>query len=316
MADPRFFDNQGPFTLSQLVEGIECERIGDDVTIHDVAPLDRAQATEISFFDNAKYIEAMTKTQAGACIMHPDMADKAPAGMALVLTNQPYLAYARIAARFYPQTDNAGIHDTAVIAADAAIGNNVTIGAGCVIGRGVVIGDDTQIDAHVSITHAEIGRACRIHSGVRIGQDGFGFAQSATGMVPVPQLGRVIIGNHVNIGANTTIDRGAGPDTCIGDGCIIDNLVQIAHNVDIGKGCVIVSQVGISGSTKLENYVVVGGQAGIAGHLTIGTGARIAAQSGVTQDIAAGVEVAGFPAQDKRSYWKERAFLRRLMKKG
>lgn len=317
MADPRFFKNHGPFTVAELVTDLPCTVQGNEsLSIQDVAPLHDATQGQCSFFDNAKYLDAMRKTQASACIMHPDMAEKAPQGLTLILTQQPYLAYAQIASLFYPSARAGEIHDSAVIDKDAEIAEGVSIGANTVIGPGVVIGKGSVIYANVTITHAKIGQACTIHSGARIGQDGFGFAPSAQGMAPVPQLGRVIIGNHVNIGANTTIDRGAGPDTIIGDGTIIDNLVQIAHNVQIGRGCIIAAQVGISGSTKMDDYVVMGGQSGVAGHLNIGKGVKIAGQSGVTQNIKDGIEVVGFPAQERRSYWKERAFLRRLMKKG
>lgn len=318
MADPRFFDNQGPFDVGQIAESIGCNDIIGDrgLSIHDVAPLSSAEATHLTFLDNTKYIDEMKITKAGACIMHPDMRHYAPEGMVCLLTDKPYPAYAKAAARFYPARIQGGFIDkTAVIADDAVIGEDVQIGAHVCIGRGVSVGAGTVIDAHATLSHCDIGTACHIYPGVRIGQDGFGFAIGEGGAIPVPQLGRVNIGHHVHIGANTCIDRGAGPDTVIGDGCIIDNLVQIAHNVVLGQGCVVTAQVGISGSTKFANYCVVGGQAGIAGHLNIGMGVRIAAQSGVTQDIQAGTEVVGFPAQERRSYWKERAFLRRLMKK-
>ena len=155
----------------------------------------------------------------------------------------------------------------------------------------------------------------RLLPGVRIGQDGFGFAIDPTGHIAVPQLGRVVIGNRVWIGANTTIDRGAGPDTQIGDGCMIDNLVQIGHNVKIGKHVIIVAQVGISGSTEIEDYAVLAGQVGVAGHLKIGRGARIAAQSGVLKDIEAGTEVMGYPAVPLRDYFRQVATLSNLAKK-
>ena len=155
-----------------------------------------------------------------------------------------------------------------------------------------------------------------IHAGVRIGQDGFGFATGAEGHVKVPQLGRVIIGDDVEIGANTTIDRGAGPDTVIGAGTQIDNLVQIGHNVVLGRGCVVVAQVGISGSTKVGDYVVIGGQVGLAGHLSIGNKVRIAAQSGVMRDVAEGETVGGSPATTMRDWLRRVAIVDRLARKG
>jgi UDP-3-O-[3-hydroxymyristoyl] glucosamine N-acyltransferase len=154
-----------------------------------------------------------------------------------------------------------------------------------------------------------------LHPGVRIGQDGFGFAPGMPAHTKVPQLGRVIIGDDVEIGANTTIDRGAGPDTVIGAGTKIDNLVQIGHNVTIGKGCFIVAQAGVAGSTKVGDYVMIGGQAGVIGHLVIGDGAKIAGQSGVSTNVGPGETVAGTPATDAREHWKTLAFLKRLRKK-
>lgn len=317
MADPRFFTRLGPFTVQQLAEIAGCDVRGDaTLRIEDVAPLDLATQGSISFLDNIKYKQAMLGTKASACILHPDMAEYAPDGIVCLVSKAPYASYAKIAAAFYPaRSSDAVIHDTAVIDPMAEIGQGVSIGAHSVIGAGVVVGDHTFIASNVTLSHCLIGQSCHIHTGVRIGQDGFGFAPTPTGMIPVPQLGRVIMGDHVNIGANTCIDRGAGPDTVIGAGSIIDNLVQIGHNVQLGQGCIITAQVGISGSTKIGNYCVFGGQSGTAGHLTIGDGVRVAGQSGVTQDIEAGIEVAGFPAQERRSYWKERAFLRRLVKK-
>jgi UDP-3-O-[3-hydroxymyristoyl] glucosamine N-acyltransferase len=171
------------------------------------------------------------------------------------------------------------------------------------------------VASNCTLTHCEIGERVILHPGVRIGQDGFGFAPGAQGHTKVPQLGRVLIGDDVEIGANSTIDRGAGPDTVIGAGTKIDNLVQIGHNVSIGRGCLIVALVGISGSTKIGDFVMIGGQAGVAGHLKIGDGARIAAQSGVSRDLAPGATVAGSPAEDARAFWRDLAFLRRLRAK-
>ena len=164
-------------------------------------------------------------------------------------------------------------------------------------------------------SYAIVGARTIVHGGARIGQDGFGFALGADGHLKVPQLGRVLIGDDVEIGANTTIDRGAGPDTVVGDGTKIDNLVQIAHNVRIGRGCVIVAQVGISGSTRIGDFVMLGGQAGLTGHLVVGDGAKVAAQAGVMRDIEPGTTVGGSPAMPQRQWLKSVAMIERMTRK-
>jgi UDP-3-O-[3-hydroxymyristoyl] glucosamine N-acyltransferase len=184
-----------------------------------------------------------------------------------------------------------------------------------VIGPGVVLGEDCIVGACASITHSIVGKRVNIYPGVRIGQDGFGFAMGPQGHAKVPQLGRVIIQDDVEIGANTTIDRGAGPDTIIGSGTKIDNLVQIGHNVQLGRGCVIVAQVGISGSTRLGDFVAVGGQAGLTGHLHIGAGARIAGQSGVMRDIEPGGTVGGSPAVPMADWLRQSALIGQMARK-
>jgi len=337
MADPRFFKNTGPFALARIAEAADAELANadsDDRLFIDVAPLDQAGPDEVSFLDNRKYIESFKATKAGACIVSPNMVEHAPDGICLLVTKTPYHAYARVAQLFYPSARGTGhvsvdahvaktatVHETADIAAGVVIEDNVEIGAECVIAanavicQGVTIGANSQIGPNVSIANAIIGSHTIIHAGVRIGQDGFGFAMGPGGHEKVPQLGRVVIGDHVEIGANTTIDRGTGPDTTIGNGTKIDNLVQIAHNVQVGQNCVIVSQVGISGSTELGDFVVLAGQVGVAGHLKIGPGARVAAQSGVMRDIAAGQEMGGSPAKPVRKWLKEVATLERLAQK-
>jgi UDP-3-O-[3-hydroxymyristoyl] glucosamine N-acyltransferase len=196
------------------------------------------------------------------------------------------------------------------------IGPRGRIGPAVVIGDSVEIGRDVRIGPHASITHALIGDRVYIYAGARLGQDGFGFAITPDGFHTVPQLGRVVIEDDVEIGANSTIDRGALEDTFIGAGTRIDNLVQVAHNVRIGRACVIVSQVGISGSTVLEDQVVLAGQSGLAGHIRIGQGARIGAKAGVMGDVPARSDFLGSPAQPAKSFWKEIAILRRWVKDG
>jgi len=183
-----------------------------------------------------------------------------------------------------------------------------------VVGAGVMVGADCTVGANASLTHCLIGDRVTIYPGARIGQDGFGFAMDPAGHVRVPQLGRVIIEDDVEIGANSTVDRGAGPDTRIGRGAMIDNLVQIGHNADIGAGAVIVAQAGVAGSSRIGRFAALGAQAGVAGHLTVGDGARLAAQSGVMRDVEAGQEVCGAPALPIRQFFKLQATLMRLLK--
>ena len=336
MVDRRFVVSCGPFTVADLVAvtGAGLARNDDgDRSLSDVAPLDRATASDISFFDNAKYLEQFTHSSAGACFVRAKYAEMAPAGMAVLITEDPYRCYALAAQKFYPTArgdlsisrtafihENAHISPGVSIAAGAWIGagaeiaSGVIIGANAVIGDGVIIGADTVIGPLSSITHSIIGARVIIHRGVHIGQDGFGFALGREGHVKVPQLGRVVIGDDVEIGSGTTIDRGTGPDTTIGDGTKIDNLVQIGHNVQIGKRAVIVAQVGISGSSRIGDGAVIGGQVGIAGHLKIGAGAKIAAQSGVMNDIPAGASYGGAPALPIVEWHRQTVAIARLSK--
>lgn len=334
MPDPRFFSVEGPFTVAQLAEigvtepapGADHERL-----IRDIAPLESAGSDDLSFIDNPKYLEAFSSSAAGACIVHPNRVEAAPPEMSLLISESPYLSYARISQAFYPESrapagingqtsldptahigENVHMAAGVVIAANVEIGARTTIGPNVVIGPGVRIGDDCHIGANASVSHCLMGNNVRVFAGVRIGEAGFGFAPSSDGFITVPQLGRVLIEDNVEIGANTTIDRGSGPDTVIGAGCRIDNLVQIGHNVRLGRCCILVAQVGIAGSTVLENFVVVGGQVGIAGHLTIGEGANIGAQSGVMKDLPAGARVIGNPAVPARQFMRQASTLARL----
>jgi UDP-3-O-[3-hydroxymyristoyl] glucosamine N-acyltransferase len=334
MADRRFFTLAGPFTLQQLAEMTGSE-LSDPAhgsrSVHDVAPLHEADAHKVSFFDNRKYADYFRHTRASAVFAKPDAAPLAPAGTVVLKNKNPYKAYAIAAAAFYPmphaeewRAPTAIIDETAMIGPGChiehgvVIGKHVKIGARCriqpnaVIRDGVEIGEDGYIGANVYITHAIIGKKAKIYPGAVIGRQGFGFAIDPTGYVSVPQLGRVIIEDDVEIGANTTVDRGAGPDTVIGQGCRIDNLVQIGHNVKLGKYCVIVSQTGISGSTQLGDYVMTGGQSGFAGHIKIGNGAKVAAQSGVLRDVSAGDEVMGTPAVPLRQFLRQSTMVSKM----
>lgn len=337
MPDPRFYTSSGPFSVVELAR-ISGTKIvnghSQNLLVKDVAAIESAGPEEISFLDNSRYVEAFSKSSAGVCVVHPDRAEKAPDGMILLLSETPYLAFAKIATKMYPDLDIKSapkgtpmIHRSATIGpntkvapgvfvgAHAEIGANCVLGPNSVIGNGVIVGDDCRVGPLVSIQYAIIGSHVRLFAGVRIGEPGFGFAASAEGHFTVPQLGRVIIGDGTEIGANSTIDRGSTTDTVVGEGCRIDNLVQIGHNVVLGNGCIVVAQVGISGSTRLGDYVVVGGQVGIAGHLQIGDGTKIAAQSGVMNDLAAGKKYAGSPAVPMRQWIHQAAMIRSLGRK-
>ena len=318
MADPRFFKKNTPISLADLADKVGCV-VGDadaDFVVEDVSSLAEAGATDLSFLDNRKYKDAFVVSQAGACIVSESMATLAPEGMRVLVSQQPYKSYALAAQYFYPEILEPSISERACIHSTASIGEGCVIEAGVVIGENVEIGRGCRIGANAVISHSIIGDHVRVYPGACIGQDGLGFAIDPAGYVKVPQLGRVIVDDGVQIGANTTIDRGAGPDTVIGAGTWIDNLVQIGHNVRIGKGCIIVAQVGISGSTVIEDFVALGGQVGVAGHLTIEQGARIGAQSGVMRDVPAGREMMGAPAVPMRDFMKQTAVLKRLVKKG
>lgn len=337
MADPRFHRRAGPFRLGVIAErsGARLAEAADpEQLISDVAPLQSAGPDELSFLDNTAYLDAFAASRAGACIVNPAHAARAPAGMALLLAERPYRAYALAAQTFYPRVPpepgiapsavvdpratlgpGCRVEPGAVIGAHAVLGARTLVGPNAVIGENVSIGEDSTIGACASLSHCLVGSRVTIYPGARIGQDGFGFAPDPRGHVKVPQLGRVVIEDDVEVGANTTIDRGSGPDTVIGAGSFIDNLVQIGHNVVLGRGCVIVAQVGLSGSTRLGDFVVMGGQAGVAGHLSIGTGARLAAQSGVVRDVPPGQTYGGCPAVPIREWHRQTALLSKLTKK-
>ncbi len=347
MADGRFFSRQPPLSVRDICEmtGVEPFIItgdgaaaADDSTLsqkmEDVCPLDRADSQHVSFLDNSKYITSFSESRAGACFIRSKHLAKAPLDMIALVSDEPYRSYALLAQYFYPRrlpkpdiSPHANISKSAFIGENCSVGANVVIserveiGKECVIqpgafiGEGVVIGDNVYIGANATISYSIIGNNVILHAGAHIGQDGFGFAMGRDGHVKVPQLGRVIIDDNVEIGAGTCIDRGTGPDTHIGAGSKIDNLVQIGHNVQVGRNSIIVAQNGIAGSCRIGDGAVLGGQVGIAGHLKIGAGAKLAAQSGVINDIPPGKTYGGTPAIPIKDWHRQSVTLARMSKK-
>jgi UDP-3-O-[3-hydroxymyristoyl] glucosamine N-acyltransferase len=338
MADPRFFRLAGPFEIGEIATKIGAELApGADAAkrIGDVRSLSDAGPEHLSFLDNRRYAAAFASTKAGACIVEADMASQAPPGTVLLLAHKPRLAFARACHLFYPEPETKGVRHAsavvdasavlgpaveiaagAVVGAGAEIGARCRIGANAVIGDGVVLGEDTVVGANASLSHALVGRRVVIYPGVRIGTPGFGFEVTREGVVKMPQLGRVIIGDDVEVGSNSTIDRGASGDTVIGRGTMIDNLVQIGHNVVVGEGCILVAQAGIAGSARLGNFVVIAGQVGVAGHLHIGDHAVVGPQSGVKEDVPAGARVMGTPTLPMVDYGRSVAAFKNLGRKG
>lgn len=340
MADPRFYRREGPFALGELARVAGARLVGGNETlaIDDVAPLESAGGGHLTFLDNVKYLGAARGTGAAACLIRAEQAATLPAGVARLLIEDPYRGYARVAARFYPgdaSPDPAWAPSTgvapeatldpsatigaacrvdpgAVVGAGVELGPRCRIGANAVLGRGVVLGPDCVIGAGATLSHCVLGARVVVHAGARIGQDGFGFALGPEGHLKVPQIGRVVIDDDVEIGSNSTIDRGSGPDTLIGRGCKIDNLVMIAHNVQLGAGCVVVAQAGVSGSTRIGAGSVLAAQVGVVGHLTIGPGVRLAARTAVTRDLAAHGTYGGVPAVPIGEWRRQVAAVRRL----
>lgn len=299
-----------------------------------VRPLGEAGKADLSFFDNQLYKHGARTTHAGAVLVREKDAETLPEGCVALVTPQPYVAFARALQLMYPQpaveagvsqfavvSASAKIHPTAriepyaVIYENADIGARAHIGAHAVIGPKVAIGANCNVGAHASINKALVGDGCIIHPGVRIGQDGFGFAMDGADIIKVPQIGKVIIGTDVEIGANSTIDCGALGDTIIEDLVKIDNQVQIGHNVKIGRGSRIVAQVGVAGSATLGRYTVIGGQSGIAGHISLADKVMVAARSGVSKSLGTvGQVVAGVPAVPIQEWRRAVAMLARLVK--
>lgn len=322
-------------SLKEIAELTNGTIVGDaELQINSVSSLDKGGIKNISFFNTSSYKDQFMNSEAGACFVTEKYVEKAPKGMSLVVVKDPYLSFAIISSKFFSlpkfeeeRAEYISIHESAKIGKNCHISNFVTIGKNVVIGDNVYIGpnvtiyDDVSLGnngyiySNASIKYAKVGNNFIFHDGVRIGQDGFGFAPNPSGHVKIPQVGIVEIGNNVEIGANTCIDRGALNNTSIGDGTKIDNLVQIAHNVVIGKHCFLAACVGIAGSSIIEDYVSMGGAAGVAPHVKIGAGSQVAALSGVVFSLEKGSVVMGTPAMNFTTYWRLQALFKRMLKK-
>lgn len=332
MIDRRFYPEIRRVRVRELAAACNMQVVGDwDFDISSVATLSAAKNTELSFFGNKKYLEQLRNTSAGAVIVTEENVSDLPKGVLALVTANVMVAYGHALEILYPDeghlhhiSSKAQIYESAVIGKDCyicdnvyigedvEIGDDVIIGHNCVIGKGCKIGSGSRIRSGVTVSHAILGKNVIVNSGARIGESGFGIIPDGERMVFVKQLGRVLIGDYVRIGANTTIDRGSVEDTIIGDNTIIDNLVQIGHNVHIGNNSIIVAQVGIAGSSKIGNGVVLAGQVGVSGHVTIGDGVVVAAKSGIASDVAEKQVVGGIPAVDI-NIWKRQAILLKMM---
>jgi len=330
MPDPRFFQNRGAITLQAVAEltgSLLSNSSHGRRTISGVAPLNRAGDEEASYFADQRYVDDLAHTGAGACFLPEKLADQAPRGCAVLITPEAQLAFAKLAAHLHPvRAMKAGglaidptaiieegvlIAPGAVIGPRAVIGRGTEVGANTVIGPGVEIGRDCVIGPRASISFALVGDRVKLYAGAVIGEAGFGVTGGRTGLMDIPQLGRVILQDGVTVGANSCIDRGAFEDTVIGEDTKIDNLVQIGHNVRVGRGCLFASQVGVSGSTVIGDGVRFGGQAGLADHLTIGDGATLMARAGLMNDVKPGEIWGGTPALPRRLWLRQTAWLAR-----
>ncbi len=320
------------FTVRELAERVAGRVEGDpDRRLAGIAPAGSAGPEHLTYVVNDKYARFLSRNQAGAALVPPDL--EVPAdGTTLIRVENPELAFSQLIALFVPDVAHQpGVHPSAIVGpevslgADVTIGPFVTIGAGARIGDRSVVGAGTSVDAGVIIGDdcfigpsctllggAVLGDRVRVHSGARLSVDGFGYAVGPHGPVKIPQIGRCVLGDDVEVGANTTIDRGSIGDTTIGSGTKIDNLVHIGHNCTIGRNCFIVAQVGIAGSSVVGDGARLAGQVGLAGHLTVGAGASVGAQSGVMTDIPAGETWSGYPARPHRMWLRSTSMFYKL----
>ncbi|HEY8165560.1 MAG TPA: UDP-3-O-(3-hydroxymyristoyl)glucosamine N-acyltransferase [Gemmatimonadaceae bacterium] len=326
-------ERAGTLTAVGIAELVGGELRGEPSTVVDgVASLDRATPSQLSFLAQARYAPMLRDSHAGVVLVHRELADTPGDVASRVIVDEPHSAMLSVLPQLYPETEFLpGIHPTAVIGRGARIGAGVRLDEYVVIGEGASIGEGTWIGAHSSVgaratigvksrlfpdvtvyADSSIGERVILHSGVRIGSDGFGYVFRDGRHEKIPHVGRCIIGDDVEIGANTTIDRGSIDDTLIGSGTKIDNLVQVGHNVRIGRLCMIMAQVGIAGSARIGDGVVIAGQAGLGGHISIGDRARIGGQSGVFGDVPAGQEWSGYPARPHRESLRASAALVKL----
>jgi UDP-3-O-[3-hydroxymyristoyl] glucosamine N-acyltransferase len=320
------------FTVKELAERVSGRIEGDpERRLAGIAPAGNAGPEHLTYVVNEKYARHLERNEAGAALVPVDL-DLEANGTTLIRVDNPELAFSRLVSLFLPAADTPpGVHPTAVLGEGAVLGTDVSIGShvtvgpgsrigdrsqvepGVCIGSGVIIGEDCFVGANCTLLEgAVLGNRVRLHTGVRLSVDGFGYAASPDGPVKIPQVGRCVIGNDVEIGANSTIDRGSLGDTTVGDGTKIDNLVHIGHNCRIGKNCFVVAQVGIAGSSVVEDGARLAGQVGLAGHLTVGAGASIGAQSGVMTDIPPGEIWSGYPARPHRMWLRATSYFYKL----